>query len=168
MAPGEGQQTEVIPDYWQLPGGLVDKEAAFRQTQAIMRKKALLVALVALLTVAAISREEPGAIQQDSIEGCWDEVGGGPGYIAGYTWNFEKGMLAIRWQGPDIIYQFKVDYSRCPATFEMVGTFASFHGVFSVEGESMKLCFCAKGATPPTEFTQKTGEYLRILKRKHR
>lgn len=132
-----------------------------------MNTKYLLLALGALLLVAAIPREEPGEICRDSIEGSWDEVGG-TNYVPGYTYNFKMGMLNICWQGPDIEYQFKVDHSRWPATFEMVGTLQSFHGIFAVDGESMKLCFSAIGTPPPTDFTQNNGQFLRLLKRTRR
>lgn len=132
-----------------------------------MNKKCPLLALAALLLAAALPKEEPGEICQDSLEGCWEEVGGNLNRGQGYTWDFRKGNLSIhnKEARSTVIFQYKLGSPCSPMIIELVGC---YHGVCCLEGESLKLCLVQKQFAPPTDFTPKSGVELYLLKRKHR
>lgn len=127
-----------------------------------MNKKLLLV-LAALLLLASLPKEDPGAFSQDSIEGTWIQVGGNQGSI-GYTWDFRRGHLAICNQGKSTAkYRYKADTSRSSGSITLDD---SYHGVYSVNGDVLKLAIVARNDAPPTDFTPKQGVEIYILKRK--
>lgn len=130
-----------------------------------MHSQRILAGLLALLLVAAIPHEEPGAIFQDSVDGVWEQVAASAGPPAGYTWNFSQGKLQIYHQGnPTVNYTYKVDSSRSPSIIQM-GPYA---GIIAVDGDTMKLCIAYKSAALPTDFKAKGGEWSYGFKRGRR
>lgn len=124
-----------------------------------MRKKTLL-AIGAFFLIAAIPKEEPDEICQESIEGTWECVGRNPFYQPGSTWDFRAGQFQFSVKGGSMRYQYKTEFGY---PYSIITFSDNSHGIFVVNGNSLKLCIVEKSRPLPNDFTSGS-----IFKRKPR
>lgn len=127
----------------------------------VMNKKALLLAVAALLLVAALPKEEPGEICQDSIEGFWTEPDDSM-----WTWEFRNSTMTVFRDGKrHNAFKYRLDSSRSPMTFHLAGY---CHGIVAIDGNAMKIFTVPIDVTLPADFTPNSKASLFVLKRKPR
>lgn len=107
--------------------------------------------LAALLLVASIPREEPGAlVPTGNLEGIWVQTSGQINGSAlpsrGHTWVFKDGKVILQIDGRiGATYQYKVNAATTPAAIDLV---PGYKGIFATEGNTLKICLSASKKRP--------------------
>lgn len=113
-----------------------------------MNRKLLMLAFTAILLIAAIPREEPGAFRQDTIEGTWLRRNSFP-----QIWVFRSGKMQIV-QFADLEIDCQVDTACVPGRIK----FGEFEGIYKVTDKSLTICVASKSNRPPPKNFNDTAE----------
>lgn len=127
----------------------------------------LLALAAAFLLLGFIPREEPTLISQPELEGTWQLLtytrNGSTMKFTGYTWNFSKGKFEVKHHGQlsGAISPYNVDTSTTPAR---IG-WSSCHGIYAIDGDTMKMCFASTTDQRPASFQPAKDQWLYTLQR---
>jgi uncharacterized protein (TIGR03067 family) len=130
--------------------------------------------IVALLLAADAPKD--GATKQDKekIQGVWKvvsvEFGGKPDKDGeGDTWTFKGDECATKsTDGVKVPRTYKLDATKKPKSFELSGEVVNMAGIYSLEGDELKVCL-GPSDKPPSEFSSKGEKHILIvLKREKR
>lgn len=142
-----------------------------------MRLRGTLIVMAIALLVAAAPERETGRNDLEKLQGDWTTksflLGGGPlpkekqfpdrvMTIMGAEFSeVRNGKVAVRGD-------LKIDSSKEPkwldATFTQGGpTGETIHGIYQLDGDTLKVCIGTPEDERPTKFESKTGTKLRLI-----
>lgn len=102
---------------------------------------------LAILVLGSVPREEPGTLEVATLEGTWVE--------ATSTWYFRDGALRIINKGSPqpILYKYQLGSKAGFATIDI----GAFHGIWKIDGDTLKVAFSLKDQSLPTGFQSQPG-----------
>jgi uncharacterized protein (TIGR03067 family) len=135
-----------------------------------MKVSARLLLLIGLATVSGCMRDDLKS-DEDRLQGPWIvmslEVNGKPEYTFG-TVTFADDRFDFKNKNRDGKAQFRLDSTQSPKEIDLTNRAGSpTYGIYSLEGETLKICLAPQGGERPKEFASKprSGQSLFVLKR---
>jgi uncharacterized protein (TIGR03067 family) len=129
-----------------------------------------LLILAAGLLAAPVPKED---VTKGKIEGTWVVVAttrnGKPNdEIKGEKIIFKDGMVTVTSKKKDEKATYKVNTSKKPNEIDIMpdGEKESVLGIYTVEGDTLKMCFTKPGGQRPTEFSAKEGSPAMLIELK--
>jgi uncharacterized protein (TIGR03067 family) len=118
---------------------------------------------------------KPGTSDEDSLRGAWTAVSGETGgrefpaeAVKGYRLTFADGNVTVQFAGETKQGKFKVDPAARPRTMDLDLDGGAGVGIYSLEGDTLKLCFTESGKEDrPGKFStdEKSRCVLLVFKR---
>jgi uncharacterized protein (TIGR03067 family) len=128
-----------------------------------------LLVLVAGLLAAPAAKDEAA---KDKIEGTWVVVsatrdGKTNDEIKDDKVTFKDGTIAIKSKNKDETATYKVDGAKKPKEIDITHEGGKvLLGIYSVEGDKLKVCLCMSEGKRPTEFSAKEGSECMLVELK--
>lgn len=129
----------------------------------------LLILAAGLLTVPAPKDD----VTKDKIEGTWVVVAstrnGKPNNeIKGEKITFKDGAITITTKNKEEKATYKVNTSKKPNEIDITpeGEKETVLGIYTVAGDTLKMCFTKPGNERPTEFSAKEGSPAMLVELK--
>ncbi len=138
-----------------------------------MRPKTLVVLLAVLLTAAAsrAAEDKKADKDEDKIVGAWVMVSGEKGgekapekFVKSFRLTYAAGgkVTARAKENKEEEGTFKLDASKKPAQIDMAVGDKTLEGIYSLEGDNLKLCVAEAGSRP-TDFKSPEGSKTMII-----
>jgi uncharacterized protein (TIGR03067 family) len=135
-----------------------------------MKVSARLLLLIGLGMVSGCMREDLKT-DEERIQGPWIvmsmDVNGKAEYVFP-TVTFIDDRMDIKERNHDGKASFRLDATQSPKEIDLLNHGGSVtYGIYSIEGETLKICLAASDGQRPKEFTSKprSGQTLMVLKR---
>jgi uncharacterized protein (TIGR03067 family) len=144
-----------------------------------MRVKTLAVFVVGLL-IAADDAKSDNKKDMEKMQGEWTMASGernGQAIPDEFLQSLKRTIKGDQYtvkQGDDVINggSYTIDATKSPKTIDLKVTEGqaagqTMHGIYELQGDTMKICYASPGKPRPTEFTAKEGSEQILATWKH-
>ena len=125
---------------------------------------------------ADVPKEEKARPDEEAIQGTWkiarEETNGAESPDSQQLqekckWVITADKITVEFDGQTQDFTYKLDPKKTPRTFDMTDPGGQkIEGIYSLQGDELKICTALNGAKRPQEFDTKSGEAeLVVLKR---
>lgn len=164
----EGLSTPQVAEQ-EKPQTPEEQKAANEKSAAQQAPEAARRALAAQRGTKA-QKGKPGQSDEEDLRGAWTAVSGEAGgkaqpaeAVKGYRLTFVDGKVTVQFAGESKQGTFKLDPAARPKTIDLDLDGGAGVGIYSLEGDTLKLCFTESGKEDrPSEFSTKEGN-VRVL-----